>query len=299
MATTSDVPASKPKEMKVLSLGMTRTGSASITQALTILGYDGVHHGIQAISCAREWTLFSAACDSTFPTLPTYTGAPFPRENWESLFGNYEAVTDMGSFFAVQLVEAYPDAKVILVERDVDSWFQSMDEAIFSTTWGWRADLIIDYLGPRWGLAGGQTLRKIMLGFYGVRNVQQMREVAKERYKKHYAEVRAAVPKERLLEYSLKDGWKPLCDFLGKDVPEGVEFPVANRRKEHIDRVRTKQNRFFKVAMFVGLRKAMPWVFGIGAVAAAVYLTKPKWALDGFESAVKIIKAQLKLLEKY
>ncbi|KAL0941172.1 nad dependent epimerase [Colletotrichum truncatum] len=288
----SSAPLSK--EMKVLSLGMTRTGSASITQALTILGYDGVHHGIQAITSPREWTLFSAAADSTFPTLPTYTGAPFTQESWKSLFGNYEAVTDMGSFFALQLIAAYPDAKIILVERDIDSWFQSMDEAIFKTTWGWRADLIIDYLGPRWGLAGGQTLRKILLGFYEVRNVNEMRKVAKERYKRHYAEIRAAVPKERLLEFNLKDGWKPLCEFLGKDVPETVDFPVANKRKEHLDRVRTRQNRFFKLAIFVGLRKALPWVFGVGAVTAGFYLTKPTWALESFERILKMAQSQLK-----
>ncbi|TDZ74704.1 Highly reducing polyketide synthase alt5 [Colletotrichum trifolii] len=66
-------------------------GSASITQALTILGHDGVHHGIQAITSPREWVLFSSAADSTFPTLPSYTGAPFPRDKWDSLFGAYEA----------------------------------------------------------------------------------------------------------------------------------------------------------------------------------------------------------------
>ncbi|KAF6845035.1 nad dependent epimerase [Colletotrichum musicola] len=295
MAAPTSTPASQPKEMKLPLTSI--LGSASITQALTILGYDGVHHGIQAISSPREWTLFSAAADSTFPTLPSYTGAPFPRKSWESLFGAYEAVTDMGSFFALQLIAAYPDAKVILVERDVDSWFQSMDEAIFKTTWGWRADLIIDYLGPRWGLAGGQTLRKILLGFYGARNVDEMRRVARDRYRRHYAEIRAAVPKERLLEYKLKDGWEPLCEFLGKDVPQGVDFPVANQRKEHLDRVRTRQNRFFKLAIFVGLRKTLPWVFGVGAVAAGVYLTKPKWTWDAVETVLKSVKTHLKFIE--
>ncbi|KAI3552260.1 yetA [Colletotrichum filicis] len=270
-AQTPGPAASAPlsaKEMKVLSLGMTRTGSASITKALTILGFQGVHHGIQAISSPREWALFSRAADSVFPTLPTHNGAPFTRKDWEALFGSYEAVTDMGSFFALQLIEAYPEAKVILVERDVDSWFHSMDEAIFKTTWGLRANLIIDFLGPAWGLNGGRTLRKILLGFYGVRNVKEMREVAKDRYRQHYAEVRAVVPKDRLLEFKLEDGWAPLCEFLGKDVPSGVDFPVANQRKEHLERVRTRQNRFFKLAFFTGLRKVMPWVFGLGVVAA-------------------------------
>lgn len=39
--------------------------------------------------------------------------------------------------------------------------------------------------------------------------------------------IRGLVPKERLLEWSIDDGWKPLCKFLGKPVPE-VEFPHTN-----------------------------------------------------------------------
>ncbi|TEA15219.1 hypothetical protein C8034_v002372 [Colletotrichum sidae] len=274
-------------------------GSASISQALTILGYDGVHHGIQAITSPREWVLFSSAADSTFPTLPSYTGAPLPRDKWDSLFGAYEAVTDMGSFFALPLVAAYPDAKVILVERDVDAWFESMDEAIFKTTWGWRADLVIDHLGPRWGLAGGRTLRKILLGFYGARGVDEMRAAARDRYRRHYAEVRAAVvPGERLLEFKLEDGWGPLCEFLGRDVPRDVPFPVANKRREHLDRVRTRQNRFLKLAVAVGLRRALPWVVGVGAVAAGVYyLTKPTWALEQFEVVLRSVKTHLRSLK--
>lgn len=39
------------------------------------------------------------------------------------------------------------------------------------------------------------------------------------------------VPKERLLEYKMGSGWAPLCEFLGKDVPD-EEFPWLNESKE-------------------------------------------------------------------
>lgn len=39
--------------------------------------------------------------------------------------------------------------------------------------------------------------------------------------------IRGLVPKERLLEWSVEDGWAPLCTFLGKSVPE-EPFPHAN-----------------------------------------------------------------------
>lgn len=39
--------------------------------------------------------------------------------------------------------------------------------------------------------------------------------------------IRGLVPKERLLEWYVEDGWGPLCKFLGKPVPD-ADFPRAN-----------------------------------------------------------------------
>lgn len=39
--------------------------------------------------------------------------------------------------------------------------------------------------------------------------------------------VRGLVPKERLLEWTVEEGWEPLCAFLDKPVPEEL-FPHAN-----------------------------------------------------------------------
>lgn len=54
-----------------------------------------------------------------------------------------------------------------------------------------------------------------------------MRAKAKEKHWEHYEVVRRIVPRERLLEYKLGSGWEPLCNFLGKEVPD-VEFPKVN-----------------------------------------------------------------------
>ncbi|KAJ7843486.1 hypothetical protein B0H13DRAFT_1497239, partial [Mycena leptocephala] len=49
-------------------------------------------------------------------------------------------------------------------------------------------------------------------------------EDAKKRMVEHYARVRRAVAKERLFEFEVKEGWGPLCSFLGKGVP-AEKFP--------------------------------------------------------------------------
>jgi hypothetical protein len=156
------------------------------------------------------------------------------------------------------------------VERDIDDWYTSMEEGIFSTTRGLRANLIINVLGPLYGLNGGKTIRKIMLGLYGVKNVNEMRRVARERYRKHYAEVRGAVDGERLLEFRLEDGWGPLCKFLGKEVPD-KPFPAKNKREEHFKRVKKKQNMFLKHVAKRFMKHVVPWTLSVGVLALVAW----------------------------
>lgn len=50
-------------------------------------------------------------------------------------------------------------------------------------------------------------------------------------YNRHIEDVKATVPPDRLLIFSVDQGWKPLCDFLGVSIPESA-FPNVNDRKE-------------------------------------------------------------------
>ena len=50
----------------------------------------------------------------------------------------------------------------------------------------------------------------------------------KQLYKTHNEYVKSAVRKEDLLVWNVKDGWEPLCTFLGKEVPN---HPVPHDNK--------------------------------------------------------------------
>ena len=41
------------------------------------------------------------------------------------------------------------------------------------------------------------------------------------------------MPNERLLEFDVRDGWEPLCDFLHKPIPK-EPFPRTNQRYEFL-----------------------------------------------------------------
>jgi hypothetical protein len=48
-------------------------------------------------------------------------------------------------------------------------------------------------------------------------------------YRDHIERVKASVPADRLLIYSVDQGWEPLCRFLGLPVP-ATPFPNVNDR---------------------------------------------------------------------
>jgi len=213
--------------MKVLSLGMPKTGTASMAAAYRILGYQDVHHGIDAIFSYRsDFEVIRRAADASFPSLPTYTGKPFTRQDWDAAFGPCEAVTDVAALFAPQLIEAYPEAKVVLVEREIEAWHRSMSAA-FDMFFSMVPTFFIEVVEPLVGSPTGPASKRLLQGFYEARTGAEAKANARRLYRQHYETVRRMVPKDRLLEFRLADGWAPLCTFLGKEVPE-VEFPCVN-----------------------------------------------------------------------
>jgi hypothetical protein len=85
---------------------------------------------------------------------------------------------------------------------------------------------------------------------------------AREGYDKHYEHVRSLVPKDRLLEYYVKDGWEPLCKFLHVDHP-GVEFPRGNTTDT--------LNRRFEAALMLTLKAILKRMAFVGFSAFALW----------------------------
>jgi hypothetical protein len=56
----------------------------------------------------------------------------------------------------------------------------------------------------------------------------------------HNEAVKAAIPAERMLVFQVKDGWSPLCDFLGVPAPADP-FPRTNDRAEFFEIVSGKK----------------------------------------------------------
>ena len=57
----------------------------------------------------------------------------------------------------------------------------------------------------------------------------------KAAFNQQYATVRSMVPKDRLLEYNMGEGWDRVCDFLGVEKPN-IPYPNTNEAAAFRDR---------------------------------------------------------------
>ncbi|KAF7194466.1 hypothetical protein HII31_04271 [Pseudocercospora fuligena] len=227
--------------MKVLCFGLSRTGTSSLRQALLDLGYNDVYHFASCLNeNPKDAEMWLEAIDGKCGK-----GKPFTRRDWDQLLGHCMAVTDTPVvWFHRELLEAYPEAKVILTLRDSpEQWWQSqmntlikyMSSMTFPAPGIWTS--LVGIFGPP-----KRTIDKLSAEIslnYAMyqdllRDSQTGTRDAQKFYVDHAEDVKTLVPKERLLVMNVKDGWKPLCAFLEKDVPPW-DFPRANSGEEFLE----------------------------------------------------------------
>lgn len=214
-----DRPRKKP--MRVLVLGMCRTGTTSMSIALRKLGYTP-HQMREVLVNPKELDLWQEAINTTL--LPPQDRlnaqrnlAPYGRPEFDKLLADSDAVMDLpGCIFAPQLIEAYPDAKVILTTRDYALWEKSMRQSIWCLCTWWLFAFVryfnISRLAP---------LTRLIHSAFRVHNGNNYGgPKARKAYDGHYDTVRSLVVKDRLLEVDPDEmSWEPLCQFLGNAVP--------------------------------------------------------------------------------
>ncbi|KAJ7127669.1 P-loop containing nucleoside triphosphate hydrolase protein [Mycena epipterygia] len=211
MALNTDGTTTRTVPMQVLGLGYSRTGTTSMCIALEMLGYKETNHGWTVWTNASEIAMWTEAINAKF----FGKGKLYERADWDRLLGHYMAVTDVPHcLFAEELITAYPDAKVVLTTRDPDSWWRSYDATVSVALQAARGE----------GTAK-EFWRLVALAMFKTENVTP--EIAKARFTAYYEEVRSLVPKERVLDYRVGEGWESLCKFLEKPVPVEA-FPKVN-----------------------------------------------------------------------
>lgn len=220
--------------------------------ALQILGYP-CYHGLTLIANFRDTEMWDKALDAKF----FRKGELFTRAEWDQLLGNYSAVADLPAVaFPEDLLQCYPDAKVVLVKRDIEKWYQSFNDGVITNVWSPVLRLLARLDSRFVGKLGG-TSRRWTEGWFEAHSRQEMQEKARAKYEEHYALVERVTPSKQLLKFKLEEGWSPLCKFLNKPVPD-VEFPRVNEAAALSEKTSLIAQRGLKNALRSSLKVVLP-----------------------------------------
>lgn len=195
--------------MKLIGAGLPRTATTTQMAALEILEIPCYHMQTMMADMDGQVGLWEDARDG--------------RADWDRIFDGFESTVDWpAAYHYKELIEVYPEAKVLLSVRDAEGWARSMFDTIWQVYFGeslmhhlCQARRLVDPAFERW-YDLMVTMTWANTGPFA-RDEMSNLMASMESWND---EVRATVPAERLLEWHPRDGWEPLCEFLEVDVPD-------------------------------------------------------------------------------
>jgi hypothetical protein len=200
--------------VKVIGAGFGRTGTMSLKAALERLGANPCFHMIDIIRDPTNLPYWQAAANGE-------------QVDWEEALRGWEASVDWpGCTFYKQHMETWPDAPVLLSVRDPEAWYRSTSNSIHAAKeMAMRGELEPPEENPPSPEVMQMINGLIWNGTFHGRFEEK--DYALKVFNDHIEEVKRTVPPERLVVYEIKQGWGPLAEMMGVDVPD-EEFPHLN-----------------------------------------------------------------------
>ena len=209
--------------VEVIGAGFGRTGTLSLKAALEELGFAPCYHMTELFENPQHAELWERAAHGE-------------SIRWDDLLGDYGATVDWpGCTFYEEMMEAYPDAKVLLSVRDPERWYESTRNTIYRISKLTQRSLLGIFTPKRVRRVGRMVNEVIWEGTFS--NNFEDREYAIEVFERHNESVKQRVPEDKLLVYEVKEGWEPLCEFFGVEVPK-TPFPHLNDTDDFQARIR-------------------------------------------------------------
>ncbi len=233
----------------------------SLKVALETLGFGPCYHMIEVFEHPEHVGFWEAAWRSE-------------PVDWDKILGVYGATVDWPACtFYEELLRRHPDAKVLLSVRDPERWYESTRNTIYELSkiiaGSWLSRVIFAFVGlfvPGVFEIGRMDNEIIWQGTFDGKFEDKRHAI--EVFHRHNEEVRRAVPPDRLLVFDVKEGWGPLCAFLGVPVPEGEPFPHVNDAEEFRSRIR-RMSRVVRIISYCALGLAVLVIAGL-----AIWLLK-------------------------
>ncbi|XP_077973749.1 uncharacterized protein LOC144429546 [Styela clava] len=212
--------------MKVILAGYPKTGTKTLTSAFRSVGYTVYDYEEHFHYHGRKWIkIFQTGATS---------------EDFHEMYKDVDVVSDLPScYFWEDIAQAFPDAKIILMLRDEEEWCTSLHKQMlalkgFVYTW-------INLLSPT-SLLHLHFQNQMGINCFGGEGIFPWTKVVsrplleKLAFRKHNCGVIRNASKDKLLIYSVKEGWEPLCRFLGIEVPD-IPFPHENKEGKIAEKI--------------------------------------------------------------
>lgn len=207
--------------LAVIGAGWGRTGTKSLKLAVEQLGLGPCHHMEDILASPGQLQLWLAVANGE-------------TVDWNEVFAGYRSAVDWPSaHYWRELAAFYPDARVILTVRPAEAWWNSYSKTLMRAFQ--KSEAGIDNPHMR-GVS--EMVQKSSRKTFPAR--MDDKEALLAAYRDYEGIVRRAFAgePERLLVYDVKEGWEPLCSFLGLPVPKG-EYPRSNTAEDFwADKVR-------------------------------------------------------------
>ena len=180
--------------MKVICAGLMKTGTKSLAKALRELGF----------------SVYDVEEHVSFHLQPWCAILGEDKEpDFLSMYRDVDAVTDVpANIFYEEILKAFPDAKVILSERDSEdvwlaSWIKQLEQKLRMEREPLR--VLLFALSSSYRKSWKTVLRsqQFVLGFPKV-NVNESKFLLKKKYREYNERVKAVVPPDQLLVYNVK-----------------------------------------------------------------------------------------------
>lgn len=210
--------------LEIIGTGLARTGTMSLKMALEHLTGDKCFHMIELLKAPKRIEIVKK-------------GYKTNTIEWEKFYEGYSSAVDYPTcLYYKELTKKNENIKVIHTTREFESWYESVKETVYRG----KPKSMKDILRLIKNMMFSSDYRKVAPVFMfndkliwsgQFQSRFEDKSFMKEIYFEHEEAVKSNIKPEQLLMYNIKDGWEPLCEFLGYPIPE-IEFPRANERLE-------------------------------------------------------------------
>ena len=261
---SSPIPGTK---FRVIGAGLPRTGTTSLSAAISHLLGGPVYHGGTELTLAPPHVIQSWIHMYKHTPIRSLRDKEIVYNALRSGVDGYVGAVDgpIGQFIP-EMLEIYPDAIVVCTVREREAWKKSMLALQGLVKIPFLELLVYPLSTVRHFMTylAGQSRRYHEVYGYDSSNPDYLDKV----WDAHIEYLKREVPEEKLLFFDVREGWGPLCAKLGCEVPQDMPFPRVNDTKA----VAEFTNRLYRRAL-------LAWSGIIGAAGVACMVGLQAWKM--------------------